>query len=116
MRLLLKLLLVVGAVYVATVLVPGIEVRGEAVDYLVVAVILALVNLLVKPVVTLLSLPFVLLTLGLFLLVVNAAMLGLTAALTDRLSVDGFWSAVVGALVISVVTWGGERALGLKQD
>ena len=116
MKILLKLLLVVGAVYVATVLVPGIDVHGEAVGYLVVAVVFALVNLLVKPVVKLLSLPFILLTLGLFLLLVNAAMLGLTALLTDRLSVDGFWSALLGALVISVVTWGGERALGLEKE
>ena len=116
MRILLRLLLVMGAFWVVTAVVPGIEVRGDAVDYLVVAVLFALVNLLVKPVVTLLSLPFVLVTLGLFLLVVNAAMLGLTAALTERLSVDGVVAALLGALVISVVTWGGERALGLKKD
>ncbi len=115
MSLLLRLLLIVGAFYVVTVLVPGIEVRGEAVDYLVIAVVFGLVNLLVKPVVTLLSLPFVLITLGLFLVVVNAAMLGLTAALTTRLDVDGIGSALLGAVVISLVTWAGERALGLKE-
>jgi putative membrane protein len=113
-RILLRLLLIMAAFWVVTAVVPGIEMRGEPLDYLVVAVIFGLVNLVVKPVVKLLSLPFILLTLGLFLLVVNAAMLGLTAALTTRLSVDGFWAAVLGGLVIGLVTWGGERVLGLK--
>jgi putative membrane protein len=113
-RILLRLLLIMAAFWVVTAVVPGIEMRGEPVDYLVVAVIFGLVNLVVKPVVKLLSLPFILLTLGLFLLVVNAAMLWLTAALTTRLAVEGFMAALLGAVVISIVTWGGERALGLR--
>jgi putative membrane protein len=115
-RILVRLLVVAVAVWVATRLVPGVHVSGGATSYAVVAVVFSLVNLLVKPLVSLLSLPFVLLTLGLFLLVVNAAMLGLTAALTDRLDVDGFGSAVLASLVISVVTWGGERLLGHDRD
>jgi putative membrane protein len=115
MTIVLRLLLTAAAVWVVAELVGGIDVRGGAVDYLVIAVIFALVNLLVKPVVQLLSLPFILLTLGLFLIVVNAAMLGLTAALTTRLTVDGIGSALLGALVISAVTWVGERVLGLKE-
>ncbi len=113
MSLLLRLALIMGAFWVAAAIVPGIDVRGELLDYLVIAVVFGLINLLVKPVVQLLSLPFILLTLGLFLLVVNAAMLGLTAALTTRLAVDGVLAALLGAVVISIVTWGGERALGL---
>ena len=115
MKILLRLLLTAAAVWLVAELVDGITVHGDWVDLAVVAVLFALVNALVKPVVKLLSLPFVLLTLGLFLVVVNAAMLGLTAALTDRLSVDGFGTALVGALGISVVTWVGERVLGLKE-
>ena len=114
MKILLRLLLVAAAFWLVAELVPGITVRGEALDYLVIAVVFALVNLLVKPLVTLLSLPFVLITLGLFLVVVNAAMLGLTALLTERLSVDGFGAALVGALLLSVVTWVGEQVLGLR--
>ena len=114
MKILLRLLLVAAAFWLVAELVPGITVRGEALDYLVIAVVFALVNLLVKPLVTLLSLPFVLVTLGLFLVVVNAAMLGLTALLTERLSVDGFGAALVGALLLSVVTWVGEQVLGLR--
>ena len=114
MKLLLRLLLVMGAFYAVGVLVPGVSLSGDPVDLLVIALVFGVLNLLVKPVLTLLSMPFVLLTLGLFLLVVNAAVLGLTAALTSRLDVDGVGAAVVGALVISVVTFVGERALGLE--
>jgi uncharacterized membrane protein YvlD (DUF360 family) len=62
------------------------------------------VNALIKPLVLLLSLPAVVLTLGLFTWVVNAAMLGLTAAFTDYLAVDGLWSALGGSLVVSGVS------------
>ena len=114
MKILLKLLVIIAAVYAAAALIPGVSVSGEPVDYLVIAVIFGLVNLLVRPIVALLSLPFILLTLGLFLLVVNAAMFALTAALTDRLSVDGFGSAVLAGLVVSIVSWIGETALGVR--
>ena len=73
-------------------------------------------NVLVRPVLLLFSLPFLVITLGLFLLVVNAALLGITAALTDRLSIDGFGAAVVAALLITMVTWAGDNALGLKKN
>jgi putative membrane protein len=72
------------------------------------------VNTLVGPVLRLLSLPFVLVTLGLFLLVINAALLGITAAISDRFSVDGFWSAVVGGFLIAVFSWIAELILPLK--
>ncbi|MBC9732558.1 phage holin family protein [Nocardioides marmotae] len=76
---------------------------------LLVALILGVVTSVVKPVITLLSLPFVIVTLGLFLLVINAAMLELTGWLARQLDlgfrVDGFWSAVGGAIVITVMTW-----------
>ena len=116
MTVLLRLAIIAVAVWVVTLVVDGIRVPGgEPLDHLVVALVVGAVNLLVKPVVKLMSLPFVLLTLGLFLLVVNAAMLGLAAALTSRLEVDGVVPALVGALVLSVVTWTGERVLGLER-
>lgn len=116
MTFLLRLLVVMAAVYAAAALVPGVTAAGGAVDYLVIALIFAVVNLLVRPVVRLLSLPFIVLTLGLFLLVVNAAMFALTAALTDRLSVDGFVAAVLAGLVVSVVSWVGETVLGVRRS
>jgi putative membrane protein len=104
------------AVWAAAWLVPGISFTGGGgiEEYwptlLAVGVILGVVSSFVKPVVTLLSLPFVILTLGLFLWVINALMLLLTAWLAEQLDLrfrvdDFFWSALLGALVISVVDW-----------
>jgi putative membrane protein len=107
-------------IYAVTQLVDGISVDtaggryGEAGTYLWVALLFALVNSIIGPVVRLLSLPFVVLTLGLFLLVVNAAMLGLTAALSERFAVDGFLTAVLGGLLIAVFSWIAELLLPLK--
>ncbi|WP_129339887.1 phage holin family protein [Cellulomonas endophytica] len=103
------------AIGVATLLLPGLEIVGAAGVaarvgvVLLVALVFGLVNAVVKPVVALLSLPLYVLTLGLFHLVVNALMLLLTARLTELTSwglrVDGFGSAFVGALIVSVVSW-----------
>jgi putative membrane protein len=114
MRLLLRIVVNVVAIWLATVLLSGITVVGGATTLerlgvlVVVALVFALVNAVVKPVVKLLSFPLYILTLGLFTLVVNALMLMLTAWVTEfttwGLRVDGFGNAVVGALVISVVS------------
>ena len=114
MRTIGKLLVIALAVWVVAAVVPGVHVRDGVVNYLVIAVIFAVVNVLVRPVLKLLSFPLLLLTLGLFLIVINAAMFGLTAMLTSRLDIDGFGPAVVSALVISVITWTGDTVLGLK--
>ncbi|MGH8868136.1 MAG: phage holin family protein [Actinomycetes bacterium] len=115
---LIRLVVSALALWAATGLVDGISVGGDtdterALTLLCVALVFGLINAVVKPVVSLLSLPFILLTLGLFLLVVNALMLWLTAAVTDVLGlefdVSGFWPAFWGALVVTVVSW----ALGL---
>jgi putative membrane protein len=107
--------------YAVTELYSGIRVLGNADaplgvtgSYLWIALLFAVVNSLVGPVLRLLSLPFVVLTLGLFLLVVNAALLGLTAALSDRLEVDGLWAAIVGGFLIAVFSWIAELLLPLK--
>ncbi len=85
------------------------EIEDKIVPLLVVALILGVVTSFVKPILTILSIPFILLTLGLFLLVINAAMLLLTSWLADQFDVgfhvDGFWTAVGGAIVITVVDW-----------
>ena len=108
-------------IYAVTRLVDGIDVigndegtLGRAGTYLWVALLFAVVNAIVGPVIRLLSLPFVVLTLGLFLLVVNAALLGITAALSERFTVDGFWTAVLGGLLIAVFSWIAELLLPLK--
>jgi putative membrane protein len=84
---------------------------GEFGTYLWIGLIFGVVNAIAGPILRLLSLPFVLLTLGLFLLVVNAALLGLTAAVTDRLTVDGFGTAILGGLILAVVGWVADQVL-----
>ncbi|MFF7735247.1 MULTISPECIES: phage holin family protein [unclassified Streptomyces] len=103
-----------GALAVAVWLLDKITLTGdnkarEFGTLIIVALLFGLVNFLVKPLVKLLSLPLLILTLGLFTLVVNALMLLLTSWLADKLDlsfhVEGFWTAVVGGLIISVVSW-----------
>ena len=84
---------------------------GKFGTYLWIGLIFGVVNAIVGPILRLLSLPFVLLTLGLFLLVINAALLGITAAVSDRLTVDGFGPAVVGGLVLAVASWVADLVL-----
>ena len=84
---------------------------GEAGTYLWIGLLFGVVNALVGPVLRLLSLPFVVLTLGLFLLVINAALLGLTAAISDRLTVDGFGTALIGGLILALVGWAADQLL-----
>ncbi|MGW6203075.1 phage holin family protein [Streptomyces sp. NPDC055089] len=103
-----------GALAVAIWLLDDITLTGgstgrKVLTLIVVALIFGLVNFLVKPVVKLLTLPLFILTLGLITLVVNALMLLLTSWLADVLNlsfhVDGFWTAVLGGLIISIVSW-----------
>ena len=115
-RLLTRFLVIAAAVWLVAVYVPGVTVREGPLDHLVIAAIFAAVNLLVKPVLKLLSFPLLLLTLGLFLIVINAVLFGLTAVLTDRLDVEGIAPAVIGSLVVSAVTWIGDNVLGLDRD
>jgi len=92
------------ALSAAAWLVPGIRLSGGFWDVMLVALVFGLVNALLKPVVFLLSLPFLILTLGLFAFVVNGAMLMITAAFTERLAVSGLGAAMLGSIVISLVT------------
>lgn len=103
-----RLFITAFALWAAAQLVPGIHIGGLF-SLLFTALVFGLVNALVRPVAVLLSLPLTLLTLGLFLLVVNAAMLGLTALLVPGFALDGFWPACWGAIVVSLVSWGATR-------
>ena len=103
-RFALTLLLNGVAVFVAAHVVPGITVQSPT-SALIAGVILGVVNALVRPVLILLTLPFTLITLGLFLFVVNAICLGLVAWLVPGFSLSGFLAALAGAIVISVVSW-----------
>ena len=114
MRLLLRLLANAAALAVATYLLADIrltapDTTAKVVTLLVVALVFGVLNAVVKPVFTLVTAPLVLLTLGLFLLVVNALMLLLTSWVASRIdlgwSVEGFGTAVLGALIVSVVSF-----------
>jgi putative membrane protein len=102
--LILRILVVALGLWLAAELVPGIEVKGTA-TLLGAALLLGLVNAVVRPLLVLLTLPFTILTLGLFLLVINAATLALVAWAFDDLTIAGFWPAVFGAMVVSVTGW-----------
>lgn len=101
---LLRLLVVAFGLWLASEWVPGIEVRGVWTLFGA-ALLLGIVNAVVRPLAVLLTLPVTILTLGLFLLVINAAMLALVAWVFDDFTVAGFWPAVFGALVVSVTGW-----------
>jgi len=91
------------AVLLASQIVPGIEIHGLAAG-VVAVIVLAILNALVRPLLYLLSAPFIVLTLGLFMVVINAFLLHLVAILVKGFSVEGFWSAVGGAILISLVS------------
>ncbi|MGW2480539.1 phage holin family protein [Streptomyces sp. NPDC001571] len=103
-----------AALAVAVWLVKNITLTGDntgkkALTLILVALVFGVVNFVVKPLVKLLSFPLFILTLGLITLVINALMLLLTSWLADKLNlsfhVEGFWTAVLGALIISIVSW-----------
>ncbi len=108
-RFLLRWLMTAIALYAAVRLVPGITYDGDWTTLAGMALVFGLVNALVRPLLTLLSCPLILLTLGLFTLVINGAMLLLAARLAELFDVNfyvrGFWPAFWGALVISVVSF-----------
>jgi putative membrane protein len=104
MRFLARLLLNGVAILAAAYVIPGVVLAGPA-PALVAGAILGFVNAVVRPVLLLLALPFTLLTLGLFLFVVNAICFALTAAVVPGFALSGFWAALFGALVVSIVSW-----------
>jgi putative membrane protein len=108
MRFLLRLLINAAALWVATLVVPGISATGTPGTFLAVALLFGLLNALVRPLLTLLTCPLLILTLGLFTFVINALILWLTSAAAARFGlgfhVAGFWPAFWGALVVSIVS------------
>jgi len=107
MNLLVRLAANAAGVYLGVRLVDGLTFDGSWQSMVVIVIVMALVNALVKPIATLVSLPLVVVTLGLFLLVINAAMLALVIWLTGDLGLhsDGFGSTFLGAVIISIVSW-----------
>lgn len=100
----IRLLINAAALWVADQVLSGIKLSEDFVTVLIVALVFGLINALLKPILTILSLPFIIITMGLFTLVINALLLLLVDALTDGLTIAGFWWAVLGSVVISIVS------------
>ncbi len=108
MRFLLRLLINAAALWAATRIVPGVTHDGTALALFAVALVFGLLNALLRPLLAFLSCPLLILTLGLFTLVINAFILWLTSAVSGSLGIGfhvaGFWAAFLGALVVSIVS------------
>jgi putative membrane protein len=110
MKLLIRWVIASLALFVAAWLVPGITVDGNGwVIYALMAIVLGLINAIVRPLLKLMTCPLILLTLGLFVLVINGLTLWLASAIAVNwfhvgFYVDGFWSGFLGALIVSIVT------------
>ncbi len=99
----LRTLISMLGLYLASVLIPGVQIAGTG-TFILAALLLGLVNGFVRPVAFLLTLPLTIVTLGLFLLVLNAAMFGLVAAMLDSFTVAGFGSALLGSLIVGITS------------
>jgi len=94
--------------WVAAAIVPGIHIAGFW-NFILAALLFGVVNAFVRPLVVLFTLPLSILTLGLFLLVINGAMLGLVAAMLEGFRISGLFPAILGSLVVSFISWGVSR-------
>jgi putative membrane protein len=103
-RFLIRWAILAGAFAVTDALLKGITVTGGFFAYVGVAAIFGIINAVLGTVLRILTLPLTILSLGLFALVVNAALLGITAGISSSLTVSGFWVAVLAALIITVVS------------
>lgn len=111
--LVLRTLIIALGIWLADYLVPGVSARSTG-ALIWAAIALGLINAFVRPVLVLLTLPFTIVTLGLFLLFLNAGMLNLAGWFVDGFDVVGFWSAVFGAIVISLVSGLCSKFIGPK--
>lgn len=89
--------------FLASQLIPGVGIEGTG-TFIIAALLLGLVNGFIRPVMFILTLPLTIVTLGLFIFVLNAAMFGLVAAMLDNFQVSGFWSALFGAIIVSITS------------
>lgn len=105
MRFIVKLLVTALAVWVAAYILPGVHLENDAKTIIIVALVLALLNAIVKPILIILTIPVTIVTLGLFLLVINALMVVWTSKLVDGFKVDGWLTALFFSLIVSVVSY-----------
>lgn len=121
MKFIIRWAVLAVAIAVAAKIVPGINVAGEGtnqiVNLFIIGAVFGLVNAVIRPIIELLTCPLIIVTLGLFTLVINAVMLLLTASLAPNLlQVDGFSAALIGAIVIGVISWLGNVFIADRKD
>ena len=105
MRFIFRLLINVVAILIIAHIAPGLIRVDGFLAALIAAVVLGIVNTIIRPILVILTFPLTLLTFGLFLLVINALMLWLVSALLSGFHVNGFWGALFGSILISIVSW-----------
>lgn len=115
LRLILRTIVGMIGLWLAQQFVPGVEITDN-VTLFTAAIIMGVINAVARPVVFVLTLPVTFLTLGLFLLVVNAAMFSLTAWFLEGFTVSGFWAALFGAIVMGIVNWIGQMVIGPHEE
>ena len=115
MNFIIRLVLNGAALYLVAYLVPGVSVSGPL-GALVAAVVLGIVNAILRPILIILSLPVEILTLGLFTFVINAALFWFVGHLGLGLTVTGFWPALLGTLILSIISFMISRALVPARD
>ena len=115
MGFIIRTLITAVAFWVADMLIAGISFSGP-INMIIAAIVFGLVNALIRPVLAMLTLPLTFITLGLFTLVVNAAMFALTAGLMPGMRVSGFWAAFFGAIIVALVSWVANRMIGGRNE
>jgi len=98
-----RTLITMLGLFLASRLLPGVWIEGTG-NFILAAFLLGLVNAVVRPLIFVMTLPLTVVTLGLFIFVLNAAMFGLVAAMLDNFQVAGFWSALFGAIIVSITS------------
>lgn len=118
MRFIIRMVITAIALWAAVALIPGIAYDGAWWGLLVVALIFGLINALVRPVLVLLSCPLIVLTLGLFIFILNAFLLWLTSQVSGAVGIDfqvtGFWAAVLGGIIVGIVSTVLNLVVGTK--
>ena len=104
MGFIIKVLITAVAVYLAAYLLPGVTIT-DVKTTIIVALVLALLNTFIRPILVILTIPITILTLGLFLLIINALMVKWAASLVDGFTVDGWWSALLVSLIVTIVSY-----------
>jgi len=107
----IRLIVTVVGLWIASAIIPGIVIDSTG-TMLLAAILLGIVNAIIRPIAIILTFPITILTLGLFLLVVNAGMLGLVAFMLDGFSISGFFAALLGSVIISIVSWWASWSIG----